>query len=68
MASNVKGAKSSPVEVARNTMLGNEAGCRIIDTDEDNIENRIAMKDDPEGLKSGVWDSAAEFRVEHPLT
>jgi len=67
MVSNVKGDKSSPAEVARNTMLGIEAGCHNIDADTDAIETRIAMKDDPEGLKAGVWESAAEFRVEHPL-
>ena len=68
MASNVKGDKSSPLEVARNTMLGIEAGCHNIDADTAALETRVVMKDDPEGLKAGIWESAAEFRIEHPLT
>lgn len=67
MASNVTSDKSSPGEVARNAMIGIEAGIHSIDADSDAIETRIAMKDDPEGLKAGVWSSATEFRIKHPL-
>ncbi len=68
MASNVTGDKSSPEEVARNAMIGMEAGSHNIDADTDAIETRVAMKNDPEGIKAGVWASATEFRIKHPLT
>ena len=68
MTSDVTSDKSSPEEVARNTMVGIEAGSHNIDADADAIETRAALKSDPEGLKAGVWASAAGFRVKHPLT
>ena len=68
MASHAAVDKSSPDEVARNTMLGIEAGGSDIDADAGAIETRAALKSDPEGLKAGVWASAAEFRTNHLLT
>jgi len=68
MTSDVTSNKSSPEEVARNAMVGIEAGSHSIDADADAIETRAALKSDPEDLKAGVWASAAEFRVKHPLT
>ncbi|MHA1152455.1 MAG: SDR family NAD(P)-dependent oxidoreductase [Alphaproteobacteria bacterium] len=60
--------KSSPEEVARNTMLGIEAGGSNIDATEGAIESRTGLQNDPEGLKADVWLRAAEFRASHPLT
>ena len=68
MISDVTSNKSPPEEVARNAMVGIEAGSHNIDADADAIETRAALKSDPEGLKAGVWASAAEFRANHPLT
>ena len=60
--------KSSPSGVARNTMVGIEAGDEKIDADESAMECRAGLKNDPEGLRASVWLSAAEFRAKHPLT
>ena len=68
MASNVTTDKSSPEEVARNAMIGIETGGSNIDADESAKRSRAALKNDPEGLKADVWQGAAEFRANHPLT
>ena len=60
--------KASPDEVARNTMVGIEAGGSNIDATEGARETRTALQKDPEGLRADVWLSAAEFRANHPLT
>ncbi len=60
--------KSSPDEVARNTMVGIEAGGSNINATEGARESRTALQDDPESLKADVWLRAVEFRVNHPLT
>ena len=60
--------KSSPDEVARNTMVGIEAGGSNIDATEGAIQTRTELQNNPEGLKADVWLSAAEFRANHPLT
>ena len=68
MASHAAVDKSSPDEVARNTMLGIEAGDSDIDATEGVIQTRIALQNDPEGRKANTWLAAAEFRANHPLT
>ena len=68
MASHAAVDKSSPVEVARNTMLGIEAGDSDIDATEGAIQTRTELQNDPEGLKARTWLWAAEFRANHPLT
>jgi NAD(P)-dependent dehydrogenase (short-subunit alcohol dehydrogenase family) len=68
MASHAAVDKSSPVDVARNTMVGIEAGDSNIDADADAVQTRIELQNDPEGLKANVWQGAAEFRANHPLT
>ena len=68
MAGFVDNDKSSPDEVARNTMLGIEAGDSDIDATEGVIQTRIALQNDPEGRKANTWLAAAEFRANHPLT
>ena len=68
MAGFVARDKSSPDEVARNAMVGIEAGDVNIDADESTTQTRIELQNNPEGLKADVWLSAAEFRANHPLT
>ena len=68
MAGFVARDKFSPEEVARNALLGIEAGGGDIDADADAIQIRTKLQNDPEGLKADVWLSAAEFRADHPLT
>ena len=68
MAGHAAVDKASPDEVARNTMLGIEAGGGDIDATAGVTETRTALRNDPEGLKADVWLSAAEFRADHPLT
>jgi NAD(P)-dependent dehydrogenase (short-subunit alcohol dehydrogenase family) len=68
MAGHAAVDKASPDEVARNTMLGIEAGGGDIDATAGVTETRTALRNDPEGLKADVWLSAAEFRANHPLT
>lgn len=68
MAGFVAADKVSPEEVARNAMLGIEAGDRNIDADGDAKSVRTALQNDPEGLRANVWLGAAEFRANHPLT
>ena len=60
--------KASPDEVARNTMLGIETGDSDIDATAGVAQTRTALRDDPEGLRADVWQWAAEFRANHPLT
>ena len=68
MAGFVARDKASPDEVARNTMVGIEAGDGNIDATEATKQTRIDLQKNPEGLKANVWLSAAEFRANHPLT
>ena len=68
MAGHAAVDKASPDEVARNTMLGIEAGDSDIDATAGITQTRTALRDDPEGLRSDVWQWAAEFRANHPLT
>jgi len=68
MAGFVARDKASPDEVARNTMIGIEAGNGNIDTTEATKQTRIDLQKNPEGLKADVWLSAVEFRANHPLT
>jgi len=68
MTSDITADKISSVEIARNAMLGIEVGEGNIDADGDAISVRTALQDDPEGLKTNVWISAANFRANHPLT
>jgi len=68
MASHAAVDKSSPDEVARNAMVGIEAGGSNIDADESAIYARTELQNNPEGLKSDIWLSAAQFRANHPLT
>ena len=68
MASHAAVDKSSPDEVARNTMLGIEAGDSDIDATEGLKQTRIELQNDPDRLKTDVWLWAAEFRANHPLT
>ncbi len=60
--------KASPDEVARNTMVGIEAGNNDIDATAGLIETRTKLQNNPQGLKADVWLWAAEFRANHPLT
>jgi NAD(P)-dependent dehydrogenase (short-subunit alcohol dehydrogenase family) len=68
MAGHAAVDKASPDEVARNTMLGIEAGDSDIDATAGVAQTRTALRDDPEGLRADVWQWAAEFRANHPLT
>ena len=68
MAGFVDDDKSSPDEVARNAMVGIEAGERDIDADAAAIRIRAGLQNDPEGLKADAWLGAIEFRASHPLT
>ncbi len=61
-------AKASPVEVARNTMVGIEAGNNDIDATAGLIETRTELQNNPQGLKADVWLWAADFRASNPLT
>ncbi len=60
--------KTSPSEIARNTLIGIEAGDDNVDADERSKLNRTLLKSDPEGLRADIWLRAAEFRANHPLT
>ena len=60
--------KTSPSEIARNTLIGIEAGDDNVDADERSKLNRTLLKNDPEGLRADIWLRAAEFRANHPLT
>ncbi len=60
--------KTSPAEIARNAMVGIEAGDENIDADASASQGRAGMRDDPEGVRTDVWLRAAEFRAKHPLT
>lgn len=68
MAGFVTRDKASPDEVARNTMIGIEAGDGNIDTTEATKQTRIDLQKNPEGVKADVWLSAVDFRASHPLT
>ncbi len=68
MAGHAAVDKASPDEVARNTMLGIETGDSDIDATAGVAQTRTALRDDPEGLRADVWQWAAEFRANHPLT
>ena len=68
MASFAAVDKASPDEVARNTMVGIEAGGSDIDATAGLIQTRTELQNNPEGLKADVWLWAAEFRTNHPLT
>ena len=59
--------KASPDEVARNTMVGIEAGDGNIDATEAARQTRIDLQKNPEGVKADAWLSAADFRANHPL-
>ncbi len=67
MTDNIVADKSSPGEVARNTMLGMEAGDVNIDADDRAKAVRPGLRNDPEGFTKEYWVRAAEFRVIHPL-
>ena len=67
MAGNIIGNKSSPSAVARNTMVGMEAGDINIDADDRAKMARSALFEDPEGSLTAQWARAADFRVKHPL-
>ncbi len=68
MAGHAAVDKASPDEVARNTMVGIEAGDGNIDATEGVIQTRIELQNNPEGLKADIWLGAAEFRANHTLT
>ena len=67
MVDDVVGDKASPGEVARNTMLGMEAGDIDIDADDRAKSVRQGLRNDPEGVAKELWVRAADFRVTHPL-
>ena len=67
MASFIAEDKSSPQEVAHNTMVGIEAGGCDIDATPGTIQTRADLQNDPQGLKADVWLRAADFRAKHPL-
>ena len=68
MAGHAAVDKASPDEVARNTMLGIEAGVSDIDATAGVIQTRIELQNNPEGLRADIWLGAIEFRANHPLT
>ncbi len=67
MTGDIAGDKVSPGEVARNTMLGMEAGDVNIDADDRAKTVRPELRNDPDGFTKESWLRAAEFRVNHPL-
>ncbi len=68
MTGNIVGDKATPREIARNTMLGMEAGNINIDADDRAKAVRPGLRNDPEGFTKEYWVRAAEFRVNHPLS
>jgi len=68
MVGNIAGDKASPGAVARNTMLGMEAGDINIDADDRSKSVRPDLRNDPEGVRNEVWIRAADFRAAHPLS
>lgn len=68
MTDNIVDDKASPREIARNTMLGMEAGDINIDADDRAKTVRLGLRKDPEGFTKEYWVGAAEFRVNHPLS
>jgi len=67
MLGNVAADKTSPADVARNTMLGIEAGDINIDTDERAKLVRQGLRDDPAGVIAMTWERAVEFRAANPV-
>jgi len=67
MIDNISGEKTSPSEIANNTLRGIEAGDVDIDTDHKVKNTRQELRNDPEGLKAAAWERARIFRKEHPL-
>ncbi len=67
MTGDIVGDKASPGDVARNTMLGMEAGDINIDADDRARAVRPNLRNDPDGFTKEYWVRSAEFRVNHPL-
>jgi len=66
MLGNVAADKTSPADIARNTMKGIENGDINIDTDERANLVRPGLRTDPEAVTALSWERAVEFRKNHP--
>ena len=68
MIGNIDDVKTSPSDIANNTMRGMEAGDINIYADEKAQIAISTLQDDPVVLAKNTWERARSFRANHPYT